>query len=273
MSRACTESDRLCVVPLLGELVQAVDQAGNLHQIMTAAVNLIVRQIAGAERVVLCIIQEKSSELIVENAWGLSEEERKRGHYKLGEGISGKVALSGSAVVVPDMSKESEFLDRTESRKFKDKSQLAFICVPIKLGKITIGTLSVDVPSTNGWELGREKRLLSVVACMIAQAVHVHRLKNKHKKIVFPMDQTFLFSEQTRDVEYQKLKSASCLSLKDRLADFEKKLIWAALVDHKGNMSAAAKELQISSRIMALRVKEYGFDYKAIKRFTESCSE
>lgn len=64
------------------------------------------------------------------------------GRYRLGEGITGQVALSGRPRIIPDVSLEPEFLDRT-SAEGRD-SHVAFICVPITHLDEVIGTLSID---------------------------------------------------------------------------------------------------------------------------------
>ncbi|MEG2076645.1 MAG: GAF domain-containing protein, partial [Victivallaceae bacterium] len=60
---------------------------------------------------------------------GLSENEKKRGRYKLGEGITGLVAESGIPQVVPDVSNDSRFRNITGSRT--GEKNIAFLCVPI----------------------------------------------------------------------------------------------------------------------------------------------
>ena len=64
----------------------------------------------------------------IEASRGLTESERKRGQYKLGEGITGKVAQTGQPAIVTDVTEEVGFLDRTRTRR---DQRVSFICVPI----------------------------------------------------------------------------------------------------------------------------------------------
>ena len=59
---------------------------------------------------------ESQGELKIRYAHGMSEGERQRGRYRLDEGITGKVVSSGKPVVVPQVSKEPLFLNRTRRR-------------------------------------------------------------------------------------------------------------------------------------------------------------
>ncbi|MEI8121823.1 MAG: sigma 54-interacting transcriptional regulator [bacterium] len=105
---------------------------------------------------------------VIEASRGLTPEEHKRGQYRLGEGITGSVAKSGKAEVVPDLSKDSRFLNRTRSRK---GGPIAFICVPIVHHRIVIGTISIDRPSDEKGMLGKDQEFLRLVANLLAEAV------------------------------------------------------------------------------------------------------
>jgi len=93
-----------------------------------------------------------------------------RGRYKPGEGITGRVIQQGKGFVVPKISQEPSFLDRTASRR-QTQEELSFICVPIKKGQQVVGALSVDLPYDDGFDLKAGERLLTVIATMLAQWV------------------------------------------------------------------------------------------------------
>jgi Nif-specific regulatory protein len=105
---------------------------------------------------------------VIEASRGLTPDEMKRGQYRLGEGITGKVAKSGKAVLVPDITKEPDFLNRTKSRK---DTRVAFLCVPIIHQRRVIGTLSIDRPVADEGELKRDLEFLRLVASLLAEAV------------------------------------------------------------------------------------------------------
>ena len=52
-----------------------------------------------------------------------------RVRYKLGEGITGEVIATGSAITIPKISEEPRFLNRTSSRKRQQENDISFICV------------------------------------------------------------------------------------------------------------------------------------------------
>jgi Nif-specific regulatory protein len=110
--------------------------------------------------------------LNIEASSGLSDSEIRRGQYKLGEGITGRVAKSGKAEVVPDVNESPDFLNRTKAR---DGAKTAFICVPIIHHKEVIGTMSIDLPSVTDIELKGYSLFLEHVAQILASAVSTIR--------------------------------------------------------------------------------------------------
>jgi Nif-specific regulatory protein len=106
---------------------------------------------------------------VIEASRGLTTEEKKRGQYKLGEGITGRVAQTGQSALIPDITKDPRFLNLTKSRT---GNQTAFICVPVIYRKAVIGTMSIDLSITTDIEaLRRYQRFLELVANILAEAV------------------------------------------------------------------------------------------------------
>ena len=106
---------------------------------------------------------------VIEASRGLTAEEKKRGQYKLGEGITGRVAQTAQSALVPDITQDPRFLNLTKSRT---GNKTAFICVPIIHRKAVIGTMSIDLSiTTDPEELVRFQRFLELVANILAEAV------------------------------------------------------------------------------------------------------
>ena len=129
----------------------------------------------GMVRGTLALLNRQTGEIFIEAAVGLSRRQRERGRYKLGEGVTGKVVETGQPAVVPRISEEPMFLDKTGARKGIRKKDISFICVPIKLENETIGALSADHLFSEDVSLEEDVRLLRIIASMIAQAVRLRR--------------------------------------------------------------------------------------------------
>ena len=118
----------------------------------------------GIERGMLVLADPSTQEATIEVAHNMSEDEIRRGRYRTGEGVVGRVLETGEPMIVPNVGKEPLFLNRTRSRGDLRKSQISFICVPVNLEGETVGALSVDLPFEEEIALDEEECLLARVA-------------------------------------------------------------------------------------------------------------
>lgn len=114
-----------------------------------------------------------SHELVIEASFGLTDLARSLGKYKIGEGITGRVAQSGKPEVIPDTTTDHTFLNRTRIRK-EDQPE-SFLCVPIIHDEVVIGTFSIDYPQQSPEELDKLLNLMIVLANIMADAVEAFR--------------------------------------------------------------------------------------------------
>jgi len=159
---------------LLFEISQTLDQSLDLREVISPLLKTMAKKM-GMMRGTITLFNRKTGEIQIEEAYGLSLEQKKRGKYRLGEGITGKVVQTGKPVIVPRISEEPLFLNRTGARNNLSREEVSFICVPIKLGKEVIGTLSVDRLFSDQVSLEEDVRLLSIISSLIAQAVRLRQ--------------------------------------------------------------------------------------------------
>lgn len=159
---------------LLFEISQILDQSLDLKQVIQPVLTAVTDHL-GMLRGTITLLNRNTREILIEAAYGLSPSERQRGRYKLGEGITGKVVESGQPKIIPRISEEPEFLNKTGARRGRQYQDISFLCVPIKIGNETVGALSVDREFVGESKLQEDVRILSVVASMIAQAVKIRQ--------------------------------------------------------------------------------------------------
>ena len=158
---------------LLFEVSQALDGASELTDHLDTALALMARY-TGMMRGTLSLVEPGKDEIVVEASYGLKRAEQRRGRYRVGEGVTGKVIATGKPMVVPKVSEEPLFLNRTGARDVY-KEEISFICVPIIVGGEAVGALSADRLFADSVCLEEDMRLLQVLASLIARAVRVRR--------------------------------------------------------------------------------------------------
>jgi len=157
-------------ITLLYELSKALNEHLDLRKSLYKVLDILSTSLDMA-RGTITILNPLRNEIAIEVAHGLSRSAMARGKYKLGEGVTGRVIETGKAIAIPKISEEPLFLDRTASRKSKQAQELSFICVPVIKGNQVVGALSFDRPYNETYPLNEGRRLLAVVATMIAQHV------------------------------------------------------------------------------------------------------
>ncbi len=153
----------------------------------------------GATHCTLTLLNNQTGEITVNASYGLSSQQKKLGRYLSGEGITGQVVANGKPIIVPKISEEPGFLNRTGIKEQFGVQETSFICVPIKDNQETLGALSVDHPFIHGYELKEDVRLLSIVASMVSRSVRLRmqfeidkeRLQEENERLQNELHQKF----------------------------------------------------------------------------------
>ncbi|MDI9613140.1 MAG: sigma 54-interacting transcriptional regulator [Acidobacteriota bacterium] len=164
-----TETQRLAT---LLELNQALSGTLNLKHSLHRALEILESRHGMFRSAVT--LQRADGELHIEASNGISAEGQ-RAHYRLGEGITGRVVESSKPIIVPEVSKEPLLLNRAAQRKGLPE-ELTYFCVPIVVGRKTVGALGVDMRFKKDRDYDRVVKFLCVIAGIIGQAVRVEGL-------------------------------------------------------------------------------------------------
>lgn len=127
------------------------------------------------EQGTVTLLDQRDQEIKIHVAHGLSGEEKERGRYRLGEGVTGTVVQTGEPLAFKSVEGEPLFLNKTKARDLK-KRNISFICIPIKLEGKAIGALSADCLFADSVSLEEDVRLLTIIGSMLAQAVKIARM-------------------------------------------------------------------------------------------------
>ncbi len=169
---------------LLFEISNILDSSINLQEVLGPVLKVLSKytEIIGG---VITLFNNETGEITIEASYGLSIDQQKKGKYRIGEGITGKVVETGKPSIVPRASEEPKFLDKLGVRKSTSGNDISFVCVPIKLENKVIGTLSVYRLYSEDFSLNDFVRLLTVVCSLISKAVKLRQeaLREREKLI------------------------------------------------------------------------------------------
>ena len=124
------------------EISKVLSSSLDLSKTLREVLNILGIQME-SRRGMISLMQE-TGELHLVGATGMSGEEFRRGRFRVGEGITGRIYQTGIPSVVADISNEPLFLNRTAEPEVAGGKTIAFIGVPIKAANETLGVLSID---------------------------------------------------------------------------------------------------------------------------------
>ena len=115
----------------------------------------------------LMLLDPEKKELMIKATQSVSEAYNKKPNIKLGEGIAGIVAGTNKAVYIPDVSKDSRYLNRDIAKKEK---LCSLACVPMAVKGRVIGVLNCYTSKRHNFSQ-HELGLLSALANQAAIAI------------------------------------------------------------------------------------------------------
>jgi len=151
---------------VLFDVARTLDRHVELREALGPLLALLETRV-GLTRGVVTLLDRSVGMLKIEEAQGLNRAEMQRGYYRLGEGLIGRVFESGNAILVPDLSTEPRFLNRSGERLPRDLAGVSGCFVPISSGSSIIGTLSAE---RQGGALPDDLAFLERVAALIADS-------------------------------------------------------------------------------------------------------
>jgi len=170
---------RAKALPLLYAMGRTITEGRDLRD-TTSVLLKIMEDHLGVECAMLTLYHRNTGTIFVHESLGLTDEEKARGVYNLGEGITGKVVDSGRAIVVPKIRQEPGFLGRIRSPQ-EDGPDSSFLCIPICRAKAVLGTISVEKVYASQEVLEKDLELLTFIASVMAQTVELYLLEHEER--------------------------------------------------------------------------------------------
>ncbi len=166
-AKAGTESRAQLELAMLYRISQAMAHQHDVSTLLNEVLDILETEM-GLSRGTLTLRQPGTDVLVIEASRGLSQAERERGLYHLGEGVTGKVAEQGKPMLVRDISRSPDFLNRTGTER---QGGIAFLCVPVIHQNQVVGTISIDRPNDDEETLKRDLAFLNLLGGILAEAV------------------------------------------------------------------------------------------------------
>lgn len=158
------ENDRLLIEKFTSQISRITELDKLLEKMMD-----IFLQAAEATKGSIMLLNDKGS-LEIKTAVGLSERAIKEVCPELGEGIAGKVALTGEAILIKDTGKELLYRDFVID-PLKRRPREMFLCLPLIFKSRAIGVVNLQTKLGNKRFLREDQTLFTILANQAAIAI------------------------------------------------------------------------------------------------------
>jgi Nif-specific regulatory protein len=165
------------ITRLIGKVVELDSLLNSILEILNDTLNM--------ERATILLFDKPTQKLTIKASCGLSEQEKLRGVYRPDEGIIGQIFRTRSPFIVPDITSEPLFLNRTGARQPLIRNKFAFLGVPLIVHDIPVGVLTVDRLFSDDISFEEDIRFLTILATLVGQFLTLHReIERKEEKLI-----------------------------------------------------------------------------------------
>ncbi len=179
---------------ILVEINQAVSRTSDLNEALNATLQILEKSFSIKSGAVF-LVDDNRKTLKMSTSIGYRAELAKT-KYKLGEGLTGRIAETGKPVVAPQVSKEPLFLNRMSSWDPGKSRDQTFIGVPIILDYRTLGVLIVNLPFNNRRDYDAALKFLQLVASALLQPIRLQQLIETERKKLYDENATLKYKLQ-----------------------------------------------------------------------------
>ena len=178
--------EQLKELTLLYKITRQLASSLELSDCLGSVMTILAKE-RGMENGTVTVVNPLTGKLEIEVAHGISPAARKRGKYRVGEGITGRVVATGDPIIIPHIGEEPLFLNKTQARDELTETKRSFLCVPVKDAQKIIGALSVDRFYLDGLteEANTDLQFLMVLSSIIAQTVTRIQKVNRETQQLF----------------------------------------------------------------------------------------
>lgn len=194
---------------VLLEAVQVLGRSLEPESTIPAVLRLL-SQLVGLNRGRV-VLPEEDGSLRIHYAYGLRPEEKARGVYAAGEGITGHVMNTGRVCVVQDVDAEPAFLFRAVDRPTLPQGTVSFVAVPILTDKEPVGVLACHRIRNRNRAFEADIHLLRIIASMIGQTLRIHTLLRERTEYLEHQNQELRSALERQTVQHGILGTSPML--------------------------------------------------------------
>jgi Nif-specific regulatory protein len=165
---------------ILIEINQAVSRSAELTEALRVTLQILEKSYNIISGAVFLLNEDRQT---LDTAAGIGYRDLpNRTKYKMGEGLTGRIAVTGKPIIVPQVSKEPLFLNRMRSWDGDVEKEQSFIGVPIMLDYTNLGVLIVNLPYNTRRDYDSALKFITLVASALLQPIRLRQAIQRERQ-------------------------------------------------------------------------------------------
>ena len=161
---------------LLFEISQTLEKSFDLEDVMETVLEKM-SAVLGMMRGAILLQNRSTKKISMQQMFGINPEEKNKTMLDHSEKYVREVFESGRPVVVPDIKLEPSYKKISLTyQSIPGGKQVAFICVPIRMGDQVVGILSLERLASKKKGFDQDLRLLALIGSVVARAVELRQV-------------------------------------------------------------------------------------------------
>ena len=156
----------------------------------------LMSEFLGLNRGRVVLRQPGGADFAICYAYGLTQDEIRRGVYRVGEGISGRVLQDGETVIVQDIDDDPLYLARAIERDRLPDETVSFIALPLLGDGGVLGLLGVHRIRGRTRALSDDLHILEIIATLVTQVLKLNahvakqtaRLEHENRELKWALE-------------------------------------------------------------------------------------
>jgi putative nucleotidyltransferase with HDIG domain len=177
------------------EIGKALASIHDIDELLNCITHTALQLVQGETASLMLVAEDEKDYLTIRAASGVDKDIVKKSKIKIGEGIAGWVAETGTPLLLTDISEDPRFKNLPR----KSRQIRSAVVVPLEWNKKIIGVLNVDNVTSDYQFSPEDLRLLSILAGQAGLAIENARAYTEARKIYIGTIRALAFTVEAKD--------------------------------------------------------------------------
>jgi Nif-specific regulatory protein len=165
---------------ILIETFNIIERGENLTGIFNSIMDVLKDRMGILRGMLVLFDKDDPQSLKIKSGYRISEENMKKGIYRIGEGIIGSAVAKGQTIAVEDVSREPSFLNKMKINRGSEK--ISMIAAPVKAGSAVAGVIVIEKNFEAREQYEDSVNTMTLLASLLAFSVQSYQKREEETR-------------------------------------------------------------------------------------------